>query len=397
MDSTLLRQLIAPFFDMRVTDVVDIVVATGLAYALIAWIRRTQSAQVAGGILILGLVYVAARALDLQLTAWMFQGFFAIFLVVIVVIFQEELRQLFERVATWRWRAAGPPSRTTAAVDVLVLTLTELARDRIGAIVVLPGRMPLSRHVQGGIELNGAISLPLLKSIFDPHSPGHDGAVIVEDGRVTRFAAHLPLSKDFTQLARVGTRHSAALGLAELSDAFCVVVSEERGTISVAHDGRLRPLSNPQELGQLAQRFLAEIRPTSEGHGGLRRLLTGNFTEKAVSLVVVLGLWLLFVPGSRPRTESYEVPVEVINLPAHYVLEQVSPEAVEVVFSGPSRSFILLDPGALEVTIDASLARLGRRSYRVTEDNLTRPQTLAVEAVKPATVKIAVRKGDGAS
>ena len=103
---------------------------------------------------------------------------------------------------------------------------------------------------------DGKISEPLLKSIFDPHSPGHDGAVIIENDQIARFAAHLPLSKDFQQLAHVGTRHSAALGLAELSDAMCIAVSEERGKISVARNGRLRQVDNMQELGSLLQKFL---------------------------------------------------------------------------------------------------------------------------------------------
>ena len=104
--------------------------------------------------------------------------------------------------------------------------------------LIAEGKDPIARHVMGGIELGGKISEPILKSIFDPHSPGHDGAVIVEHDQISLFAAHLPLSKDFQQLANVGTRHSAALGLAELSDALCIAVSEERGTISVARAGR---------------------------------------------------------------------------------------------------------------------------------------------------------------
>jgi len=397
MSSRAFQQLLAPFFELRPTDAIDIAVATLLAYALIAWIRRTQAAQVAAGIMILGIFYLAARALDLQLVAWMFQGFFAIFLVVVVVIFQEELRQLFESLATWRFRGRRAPSPTLGSLDILVQTLTELARDRVGALVVLPGRQPLSRHVQGGIDLGGHLSLPLLKSLFDPHSPGHDGAVIVEDGRITRFAAHLPLSKDFRQLARFGTRHGAALGLAERSDALCLVVSEERGTISVAQNSTLITLESPTQLGQIIANFLEARQPVPERKVRPLGLLRGNLVEKAVSLVLVLGLWLLLVPGARPRQQEFPVPVRVINLPEDYVLEQVAPEVVQAVFAGPSRAFYLLDANQLEVTIDASLVRLGRRTYRITSDNLSHPQTLSLESVQPATVRIATRKANGAS
>jgi diadenylate cyclase len=138
-------------------------------------------------------VYVLAEALDLRLTTAIFRGFFAISVVIIVVLFQEELRQLFERLGVWsmrRGRRAGPPRSLPA--DILVETLTDLARQHIGALIVLPGRQPVVRHVRGGLVLDGLLSAPLLKSIFDPHSPGHDGAVIIEGDRVARFAAHLP-------------------------------------------------------------------------------------------------------------------------------------------------------------------------------------------------------------
>jgi uncharacterized protein (TIGR00159 family) len=387
-----LGQFFAPLIEIRVTDAIDILVATAITYTLIAWIRRTQAAQVAGGILIFGIVYLAARLLELHLTAWMFEGFFAIFLVVVVVIFQEELRQMFERIASWRLRGRRRPAPTAGSMDVLAQTLTELARDRIGAIVVLPGRQPLSRHVQGGIELNGQLSLPLLKSLFDPHSPGHDGAAIVEDGRISRFAVHLPLSKDFRQLAGLGTRHSAALGLAELTDALSIVASEERGTLSVAQNGKLRRLGNPQELPHVVSAFLEAQHPTVNHRRSPLRWLRGNLLEKVASLVVVLGLWLLFVPGSRPRTETVAVPVRVINLPADYTLDLVAPQVVEATFTGPSRAFYLLDRDNLEVTVDASASRLGRRTYRISEENLVHPPALTLEDVRPGTVRISVRK-----
>src|SRR6185437_5267675 len=97
---------------------------------------------------------------------------------------------------------------------------------------------------RGGIELDGKLSAPVLTSIFDPHSPGHDGAVVLEGDRIRRFATHLPLSANFQQLGRTGTRHSAALGLSEVTDALSIVVSEEQGTIAVARNGRLTRIAD---------------------------------------------------------------------------------------------------------------------------------------------------------
>jgi len=385
--------LFGPLRDIRPTDVVDILLVTALVYTATVWIRRTQAALVAAGILILGAVYVAARALGLQLLAWIFQGFFAIFLIIIVVVFQEELRQIFERIAVWslgRRRRAATPAADPA--DVLVQCLSDFARDRIGALVVLPGRQPINRHVDGGIDLNGRLSAPMLKSIFDPHSPGHDGAVIVEGDHISRFATHLPLSSDFRQLAGVGTRHSAALGLAELTDALCLVVSEERGRISAAQDGHLRTLADPHELVPIVRRFVDAQRPQARLRGGWRGLVREHWVEKLGSFVAVVALWYLFVPGSRPTQASFEVPVYVTNVPAGYEIEEVKPTSIEATFSGPARAFYLVDRNGFAVNVDATLARFGRRSFDLTEGNVRRPRDLNVVDIHPTQVRVAVRK-----
>ena len=207
-----------------------------LLYTAIVWARQTRAAFVVRGILILGGIYIIARYLDLQMMAWVFQGFFAIFLIMIVVIFQEELRQFFER---------SPfgvcPKTSSASAPRLQISGSYLVGSGQGTrrrFDCDPATIRWSDTSRAGLPLEGKLSGALLKSIFRPHSPGHDGAVLVEQDCITRFAAHLPLSKNLTQLTNAGTRHSAALGLAESSDALCIVVSEERGTISVARDGQ---------------------------------------------------------------------------------------------------------------------------------------------------------------
>lgn len=115
---------------------------------------------------------------------------------------------------------------------------SKLGEMRTGALIAVKGAEPWDHHMQGGIELGGAISLPLLFSLFDHRTPGHDGALLIEGNRVTKFAVQLPLAPIPPHVIRYGgTRHAAGLGLAEVCDAFIVVVSEERGTISLAHDG----------------------------------------------------------------------------------------------------------------------------------------------------------------
>jgi len=232
----------------------------------------------------------------------------------------------------------------------------------------------------------------LLKSIFDPHSPGHDGAVIIEHDRVSRFAAHLPLSKDFQQLVNVGTRHSAALGMAELSDAFCIAVSEERGTISVARAGRLRPVDNIQEFSLMLQAFLQEKYPPKERRRLSVALLRENWLAKLMTFSLAVGLWYVLVPGSSTMEMSYKIPVHVQNVPPEYQVIDVEPAAVTATFTGPKRAFYFFDPSKLRVEIDLSSPEVGRKTLRISEQNVRHPPNLTLQQLSPTTVRITVRK-----
>src|SRR6185369_17449640 len=142
------------------------------------------------------------------------------------------------------------------------------------------GRQLIARQLHGGIALEGLLSEPLLKSLFEPHSPTHDGAAIVEGAALTRFSAQLPLSTDFRQLRGLGTRHAAALGLAERSDALCVVVSEERGQISVAEQSTLRALADAAELERVLAAYLRRTFPRRAERPMLWALIRENWVEK---------------------------------------------------------------------------------------------------------------------
>ncbi len=377
-----------------ISDIIDILFVAILVYTAMVWLRTTRAAFVLRGIFVLAIVYLIARQFELQLTAWIFQGFFAIFLIMIVVIFQEELRQIFERVAVWSWRSSGSLELQSETANALVRTAADLAKDRIGALIVVSGNDPLARHIVGGIPLDGKVSEPLLRSIFDPHSPGHDGAVIVERDRVTRFAAHLPLSKDLRQLATLGTRHSAALGIAELTDALAIVVSEQRGTISAARDGRLHRLENPQELVGLLERFLQKEEP--EGRRIWKWIpvkhVRENWQAKAIAVAMAVGFWYVFVPGAKVMEATYRIPVQIQNIPADYELESFQPTEVEATFSGPRRAFYFFHPKRLKVMVDASTAETGRRTFMITPQSIRHPNEITVEEVRPQTLRLQLRR-----
>jgi uncharacterized protein (TIGR00159 family) len=293
--------IFAGFKPIILSDVLDIVLVASLVYGLLLWFKRTRAAFVALGLLLLAVVYTVAYLAGMYMTVRLFQGFFAVFIVAVIVIFQEEIRSLFERIAVWSLTGGVlKTSPTHRQVEILVRSLGDLARDHIGALVVLRGLDPLDRHVSGGWDLNGELSEALIKSIFDSHSLGHDGAFIVEEGRVSRFGVQLPLSKDFGKITNLGTRHSAALGLAEKTDALCLAVSEEHGTISMAQRSELVIVKDLEELQDAIGLFLNRLMPDAS-HSAWRRFFSENWREKLTAASVSILLWIFFVGigGSR--------------------------------------------------------------------------------------------------
>ena len=377
--------------DLGFIDILDIAVVAVLAWLGLVLLRRTPARLAVVGIAMLGVVYLGARQLGLQLTAAILQSFFAVLVLVVVVVFQDDLRRFFEQVAVLGLRRR-PVTVGGETADLLVRAVARMAGSRVGALLVVPGAEPLERHVEGGIELFGRVSEALLLSLFDPSSPGHDGAVVVRGRTVERFAVHLPLSSDHAQLAGLGTRHAAGLGLAERSDALCIVVSEERGSVSVGRRGRLVRLARPEDLGTELRAHAAELAP-APGRGWLSRVaLTVRARDAIVALGAALALWVVFVPGSAPTRDSFRVPVVVEKLPKGFVLESVEPGEVTVTLEGPRRELVLAGRADLSVRVDGLLVQLGRRTFALEPGAVRHPKGLEVVSVEPSTVRLGVRR-----
>ncbi|HBL18011.1 MAG TPA: hypothetical protein DD417_14975 [Elusimicrobia bacterium] len=374
---------------VRPADMVDMAVVALLIYALLVWFKKTRTAFVVQGLLVLMGVYVMARVMEMYLTTSIFQGFFAVILVALVVIFQEELRTVFERIAVLSLPGTADLRPLARQTGMLTRTIHDMAADRVGALIVLRGRDPLDRHVEGGWELNGLLSEPLIKSLFDYHSMGHDGAVIIEGERLTRFGCHLPLSKDFSKTDKLGTRHSAALGIVELTDALVVVVSEERGSVSVAREGSIETLLNPDDLGERISRFVEDTQPQPH-RDALQVFLQRNVREKVIATVSAVILWFFIVFGAKEWRQAYELPAVPRNLAAGMRVVRIQPERVRVVFAGKLRDFYWVDRRGLAARVDLTLAKPGANLVRFAAEDVVRPAHLSVEEIDPLRVAVDV-------
>ncbi|BDG06347.1 diadenylate cyclase CdaA [Anaeromyxobacter oryzae] len=226
-----------------VLAVVDVGVVSFLVYRLLRLIRGTRAVPILFGLCLVGLAYVVARSIGLETLSWLLGHFLSYsFIFGVIVLFQSDIRRALAELGRGSRLLAAFASDERAAqlgaVDAVVKGAVELARRRVGALVVLERTADLSDVVDTGLRLDAAISPELLVSVFQPPSPLHDGAAVVQNARLAAAGCLLPLSAASTP-QELGTRHRAALGLAEEVDAAVVVVSEERGEISVALDGRL--------------------------------------------------------------------------------------------------------------------------------------------------------------
>jgi len=376
------------FQNIHFADILDILVIMLLIYAALIWFRQTSARFVIIGIFILGLVYIVAKYLGLYLTTAVFQAFFAVFFIALVIIFQEELRHFFEKVALWgTWRGRRKLGSKHAVVEVIVRTIANLSQKCVGALIVFRGEDPLDRHLDGGIDLQGEPSEQLLESIFDPHSAGHDGAVIIDNTIMERFGAYLPLSKDLKQISQFGTRHTAALGLAERCDALCVIVSEERGTIAIASEGRIHSAISLTQLNNLLEKFYNEKFPLDKTRVG-SSWFSSNLKEKAFALILACALWGVFGQRTETIRRDLVIPVEYRNLSHMLTIEEPKRKVVSVTLSGLERAFDLLEPRTLKVSFDMTQIKPGQQSLVVTRQDVRFPANLVLERIEPSTLKL---------
>lgn len=228
---------------MEWVDVLDIVIVTILIYYVFHFVRQRRAGKLALGIIILLFAMALSSILGMGVLSYILKMIFDVGLIAIIVIFQPELRSALEKVGG-NFRSLKNITEAEVAaeekmVDELLLAVKDLSDSHTGALIVLERTTRLGDEIRTGITVDAAVAKPLIENIFYNKAPLHDGAMILRDGRIHACGCFLPLSGNPTLPLELGTRHRAALGVSEISDAFVLVVSEETGAVSVAKNGEL--------------------------------------------------------------------------------------------------------------------------------------------------------------
>ncbi len=253
----------------RLRDAVDILVVSVVLYRVFVMFKETRAVQMLLGLGGLMVASFVARRFELYSTSWLLENFWSFWVLALIVLFQPELRRALAQLGQSRlFQGVALVAREQRShlFDDLVKAADALAAKRIGALVVLERSTGLRNYAELGVPLDALVSADLLVSLFLPYSPLHDGAVFIRGNRVAAAGCFLPLSRN-TQLARaMGTRHRAALGLAEETDAVVLVVSEETGRISLAVGGNMEsPLDRDVLRRRLVELFSLGAEPAAEG------------------------------------------------------------------------------------------------------------------------------------
>ncbi len=267
----------------------DIFFVAIICYQVMNMLRGTRAVQVLIGIIIIFIAYAMSGYLELNTMNWIISKFYSSIIVVVIVLFQDDLRRLLTRVGRGPFIQGMDEDIGVRAIDEAINAARTLSHERAGAIIVFERGIGLDRLYDHSVKLDSLVSEQILLSIFQSFSPLHDGAVIIQKGRLSCASAQLPLSKNPSFSKKMGTRHSAAVGISEETDAVVLVVSEETGNISVAWDGQMQRQPNADITRRLLMSLL--IPQTREKATGLLRytqpiknwwweLLSGSSSKK---------------------------------------------------------------------------------------------------------------------
>ncbi len=382
-------------------DAIDVAFMSFLVYQVYVRIRGTRAMRILAGIVILGLAYLTAQTVGLFLTSWVLGGIWAATLILVIVIFQREIRHMLEQVnpslplmTLLGWGSQVQLQEQTLAT--VAQTAMAFAAKRHGALFVFERYdfiEPLLKTP--GTLIDAQISEELLETIFADPTPLHDGALYLRGGRAYRAGCVLPLSDDPQLAYFYGTRHRAALGITEQSDAVAVVVSEERGTVSVVEAGTINLVYSATDLLAWLTERLTPREATPKRPDSVIPLITRNWRPK-LATVVGVSLLLFVLVGQKNDERGISIPVVYVNIPKDLSIEDNRVQEVHVRVRG-SRMMLdyFLDPSQLQVSIDLNRASAGFKRYSISAKDIKLPVGLQLAGINPAHIELNLRKKPG--
>jgi diadenylate cyclase len=369
---------------IRWQDIVDILLTSYILFRLYILFRGTNVFRVLIGIAILWFFQKIASLLGLIVTSWSIQGFTGVATIIIIVIFRNEIRSVLQtknyRALLWEF----PKKGIDTPVETIVDSVFELSKKGTGALIVLSGKEDISETVHSGIKWEGLVSKEMLMSIFWHDNPVHDGAAVVQGDHITQVGSILPLSRRKDLPSYYGTRHRAALGLAEITDCLVIAVSEERNDIVAAKGSNFYQIRKKAELTGLLNEHVG-IHP--EQFDYLKRQKLEFATAAVVSVLSIAAIWFSFTRGVDTLI-TVEAPLEYMNRSQDMEILDTSVNTVLLDLSGSSRLLDNIGPNQVKVTVDLSEGSVGRNTFPIPAEKISLPPGVFLRNVRPPSVDV---------
>jgi uncharacterized protein (TIGR00159 family) len=366
--------------------VVDFFVLVTGIYLLLRWSREARALRFALAVLGLRVGALLARQLNLLITSWVLEASTIIGLLALIVVFQPELRRaLMQLDVTRRRRPPGLLPPLTAVSQAA----WSLAQARCGAVIVVTRKDSLRELISEGVALEGRVSVPIAEAVFQKSSPVHDGAAVIEGPLITRVGCVLPLTQRSNVPGQWGTRHRAGMGLADRSDALVVVVSEERGEVTLMWEGRAQRMKNEGELEHELQ-ALTTIASSVPAPNRRFRLPEPGLRAAAVGLAALVWSVTFLFPGRSVRVQT--VPLEFTNVPSGMTIAGQSVGTVELWLRGTDFLFESVNLEALVARCDLRSAHQGQNAIQLQADAFDVPFGFRIESIAPTEVSVRLAK-----
>ncbi len=385
--------LLAILSNIGLPDILDILLISIVAYQFYLWFWGTKAFKALIGILLLSGVFVLAQSWGLFLTTWVFQLLWQVFVILLIILFQKEIRQILERFSPLKSIGLKQDKASHEWIPAFSAWAFEAARRRIGAVVVFERTDLVFDLVTKGISMEGDLQPEILNAIFYTNSPLHDGAILVSNGKIVKTSCYLPLSTREDLPQKWGTRHRAALGLSEQCNAWVLVISEERGEISCAFENQMRRIETEEELIHLLE---TQVFDEKEPEMGSRRKMLSWFTRrypiKVTVFALVFVLWLSLA-GQQNFERKIDLPLTLKNVPANLAVSSSTAPSISITCRGLRKDVSLLSETNIMTILDLAAAKAGKSSYAVTAANFILPNDrVDIVNITPSRVELIIEK-----
>jgi len=386
--------LLAILSHIGIPDVLDILFISFVAYQLYVWFSGTKAFKALIGIVVLSGVYILAESWGLFLTTWVFQILWQVFVILLIILFQREIRQMLERFNPLRKFGYRQAETTEKWITGLSQWAFDAAKKKTGVLIAFERSDLVFDLITKGITIECDPIPETLNSIFIKESPLHDGASLISNGKILKASCFLPLTGQEDLPKEWGTRHRAALGLTEQSDACVLIVSEERGDVSLAMGQTMEKVADAQELIHRLTETIVSSKNEEKilFKDRLKSWITCRYPLKLAVFAGVFILWLIFA-GQQNFEKQMELPLRLNNIPDGFSLAQSGDPNVLITCRGLRKDVSVLNKNNISAALDLYSARSGTHLYPINTGNLILPNDrIHVVNISPLNVELTFKR-----